>query len=222
MTGIICAMEIEAQNILNEMTDTTSEVLSGSKYTRGKLNGSDCVVAVCGIGKVHAAICAQTMIFKYSPNEIVNVGVAGSLSDELRVFDIVISRDLVQHDYDLTAFGYPMGKVQGFDDVAFKASDRMIAKLERVISEAGLNYRVGRIASGDVFVDTEADRRAISDAFGAIACEMEGASIAQVCAVNGVEFAVLRAISDSGEGDYGMFAEKAALNSAKIICNYLK
>ena len=222
MTGIICAMEIEARKIIAEMSGATTDVIAGGKYVHGELYGKEAVVAVCGIGKVNSAVCAQTMIIKYSPDEVINVGVAGALTGDLRVLDVVVSTDLVQHDFDVTSIGYEPGLIPGRKEVGFKASDRIVKKLCKALDNTGVRYVTGRIASGDVFVDTDEARRSIAGKFGAAACEMEGAAVAQVCAINGVEFAVLRAISDSGEGDYRVFAERAADNSARVICEYMK
>lgn len=222
MTGIICAMEIEARKIIAQMSGAITDVIAGGKYVHGELYGRDAVVAVCGVGKVNAAVCAQTLIVKYSPDEIINVGVAGALTGDLKVFDVVVSTDLVQHDFDLTSIGYEPGLLPGRKEVGFKASPRIREKLCRALDRTGLHYVEGRIASGDVFVDTDAARKSIADRFSAAACEMEGAAIAQVCAINDVEFAVLRSISDSGEGDYRQFAARAADDSAQVICEYMK
>ncbi|MBQ7160986.1 MAG: 5'-methylthioadenosine/adenosylhomocysteine nucleosidase [Clostridia bacterium] len=221
MTGIICAMEKEARNIIANMAGARTDVIAGAKYVSGDLYGKEAVVAVCGIGKVAAAICAQTIIMKYSPDEIINVGIAGGLTPDLKVFDVVVSRDLVQHDFNIAVFGLPAGAIPGIG-VSIKATDRIVGKLTAALEAEGVTHRVGRIASGDQFIDSEEARRAIADKFGADACEMEGAAVAQACLMNGVEFAVLRTISDSGEGEYDKFAELAADRSAKVICRYMK
>ena len=221
MIGIICALEKEARKIIEKMAGARTDVISGAKYVSGELFGKEAVVVVCGIGKVNAALCVQTMIMKYSPDEIINVGVAGSLRDDLKVFDTVISRDLVQHDFDLKIFGDPAGHIPGIG-YEMKASERIVKSLSAALDRMGLTYRIGRIASGDQFIDSDAERKRIADDFDADACEMEGAAVAQVCHVSGVEFAVLRTISDSGEGEYDKFCEKAADQSAKIICEYVK
>ncbi len=221
MTGIICAMEKEAKKIISEMSGARTDVIAGAKYVSGELYGREAVVAVCGIGKVNAAVCAQTMIMKYSPDEVINVGVAGGLTADLKVFDVVVSRDLVQHDFDISSLGDPVGMVPGIG-LSVKAADGIVEKLARALEAEGINYRIGRIASGDRFVDSEEDRRLIAERFGADACEMEGAAVAQACFLNGVNFAVLRSISDSGEGEYEQFSDRAADASAKVICRYMK
>ena len=222
MTGIICAMTIEAENIIAEMENVKKETVSGIEYTIGTLYGKDLVVAVCGVGKVFAAACAQTMILKYAPDEIINVGVAGSLVPELKVFDIAVADELCQHDMNTSAIGDPVGLISGVNIIKFPACKRINEAMVKSIEACGLNYRIGTVASGDLFVAKDKHRAKIRDGFNALACEMEGAAIAQICYINGVDFAVLRAISDSEEGDYQKFAKSAADNSAKIIKEYIK
>ena len=78
---------------------------SGISFITGKLHGKKCVVAQCGIGKVNAAVCAQTMILRYKPDAVINCGVAGALRRGLKTGDIVVARDVVQYDMDTTEFG---------------------------------------------------------------------------------------------------------------------
>lgn len=222
MIGIICAMTIEAENIVAEMENVKKETISGIEYTIGTLYGKDLVVAVCGVGKVFAAACAQTMILKYAPEEVINVGVAGSLVPELRVFDIAVADELCQHDMNTSAIGDPVGLISGVNIIKFPACKRINDDMIKCIEACKLNYRVGTVASGDLFVAKDKHREKIKSEFNALACEMEGAAIAQICYINGVDFAVLRAISDSEEGDYQKFAKQAADNSARIIKEYIK
>ncbi|MBE6573714.1 MAG: 5'-methylthioadenosine/adenosylhomocysteine nucleosidase [Ruminococcaceae bacterium] len=222
MTGIICAMTIEAENIIAEMENVKTEKISGIEYTIGILYGKEIVVAVCGVGKVFAAACAQTMILKYSPAEVINVGVAGSLVPELKVFDIAVAEELCQHDMNTSALGDPVGLISGINIVKFPACKRINDAMVSCIENCGLNFCRGTIASGDLFVVKDKHREKIKSEFNALACEMEGAAIAQICYINSVDFAVLRAISDSEEGDYQKFAKAAADNSAKIIKEYIK
>ena len=79
MTGLIGAMDAEVDEILAGMTEDRSETVSGITYHIGRIGGKDCVVAKCGVGKVAAAVCAQTMILKYAPSAVINVGIAGGI-----------------------------------------------------------------------------------------------------------------------------------------------
>ena len=222
--GIIGAMDIEVDGIVASMSNTTVEEISGVKYYSGTLSNKDVVVAKCGIGKVFAAICSQTMILKYNPCVIINTGVAGSLSNELNILDVAVADKVVQHDMDTSAIGDPKGLISGINVIYFETEARATAKLQEAAISSGCNTKVGIIASGDKFMSVPSEKKAIKDEFNAIACEMEGASIGHVCFVNNTPFGVIRAISDSegAEMDYMAFAEKAAENSIKITKKFVE
>ncbi|MCD8127253.1 MAG: 5'-methylthioadenosine/S-adenosylhomocysteine nucleosidase, partial [Clostridiales bacterium] len=107
MIGIIGAMQIEIDGLRAMLDTPTSRTISGIEYTSGSLHGVDVVMAVCGIGKVFAAICAQTMMLSYPVEAVINTGVAGTLSPNIGIQDITIASDLVQHDMDTSAIGDP-------------------------------------------------------------------------------------------------------------------
>lgn len=226
MIGIICAMKIEAEAIIASLSDTRTETVSGVEFTVGKRYDKEVVVAICGIGKVFAAICTEAMILKFAPTLIINSGVAGTLTDRLSIGDIAIAKSLVQHDMDTSPLGDPVGLVSGINKIYFDADETAVAALEKAAASVGANSVVGTIASGDQFMSDTAKKNAIRDRFTAIACEMEGAAVAHVAYVNGVPFAVLRAISDSASGDaqmeYPKFVAMAAERSHAIIDAFLK
>lgn len=226
MIGIICAMKIEAEAIIASLSDTRTETVSGVEFTVGKRYDKEIVVAICGIGKVFAAICTEAMILKFAPTLIINSGVAGTLTAELSIGDIAIAKSLVQHDMDTSALGDPVGLISGINKIYFDADETAVAALETAAASVGANSVVGTIASGDQFMSDTAKKTAIRGRFNAIACEMEGAAVAHVAYVNGVPFAVLRAISDSASGDaqmeYPKFVAMAAERSHAIIDAFLK
>jgi len=233
MTGIICALDVELEKIRELMKVEGELEYSGIKYTLGQISGKQAVCAVCGVGKVFAAICAQTMIMKFRPDEIINVGVAGSLSAELGIADIVIARQLVQHDMDVTALGLPRGQILGTELRYIPTTEEIRDKLLSCIfslngsgEEKAIKAITGTIASGDQFIAKKAQKQLIIAEFDALACEMEGAAIAQVCHINKVPFGVIRAISDSADSsskmDYKVFSKLAAANTAKIMKNYFE
>ena len=219
MIGIIAAMDVEMKSLRSYMENTETEVISGIRFVRGTLEGKDVVTAVCGIGKVYAAMCAQTMILRYAPNAIVNIGVAGTLTKDLGVMDIAIAGQVCQHDMDTSALGDPVGLVSGADRIYFPADLTIVGTLEQCADTLGFRHSTGTIASGDQFIHTPEKKQYLSEQFGAIAAEMEGGSVGQVCFVNGVPFAVLRTISDGDGGtmDYNTFAALAARNSIQVV-----
>ena len=222
MVGIIGAMHIEVETIKALMENKTVESISGVDYVRGVLHGSEIVIAACGIGKVAAAMCAQTMILKYAPDCIINTGVGGSLCTKLAIGDIAVAEKLVQHDMDTSPLGAPIGLISGINIVNIPADEKVINVLsEGIETLENVKGMRGIIASGDQFIASDEKKKFITENFGAIVCEMEGASIAQVCYTNGVPFGVVRAVSDCADGsshmDYGEFLPIAAANAAKLI-----
>ena len=121
MTGIIGAMKIEIEALNAQMENRQTKTVSGIEFTSGTLCGREVVTAVCGIGKVFAAMCAQTMILLYSPDRIINTGVAGSLSTKLNIGDIAVSDFVVEHDMDTSPLGDPVGMISGINIVDIPA-----------------------------------------------------------------------------------------------------
>lgn len=224
LIGIIGAMDIEVDGIVADMTEISIETIGTMRFVKGKLFDKDIVVCKCGIGKVFAAICAQSMILKYNPDIIVNSGVAGALLPELSVLDTVVATDVVQHDMDTSPLGDPVGLISGINVIKINADDKASQLIVDISKGLGINTLRGTIASGDQFIASAEKKSIIFDAFGALACEMEGASIGQVCYVNNVKFAIIRSISDGkGEAlDYFTFSGLAAERAIKILKKFIE
>jgi len=227
MIGIIGAMEIEVCSFIEEMTEKEEKTVSGSTFVKGKLCGKEIVVVRCGIGKVASAMICETLITLYHPSVIINTGVAGTLDDDLYRGDVAISTGAVQHDFTLKFLGFAEGQIPGFDKPTFDADMETSNQLTAIGKEMGLKIKQGLICSGDQFIATHEQKNEILRKFpNGIACEMEGASIAQVCTMNDMPFAIVRAISDgaNGEdlGDYREFETRMAKLSFQLVKNYLK
>lgn len=221
MIGIIGAMEPEVQAIIELVENKKEKKIGSLIFNEGTINGKDVVVCQCGIGKVFAAMATEAMILNYKLEYILNVGVAGALSDKLDVASIAISSGLVQHDMDTSPLGDPVGMISGIKIVEMKVDKNVVDKVIKAVEKCGLKYEIGIIASGDQFVNSEEKKKYIRGTFGAIACEMEGAAVAQVAYVNEVPFCVIRAISDKADGSshvaYTEFLKVAIENSKKVI-----
>ena len=225
--GIIGAMTVEVALLKENMENMTVSTHAGMEFCEGKLCGMNAVVVQCGVGKVNAAMCAQILCSVFGVTHLVNTGIAGSLNAELDIGDLVVSRDAMYHDFDCVHFGYEMGKVPGMDVVAFPA-DAAMTELAFAAAEAVNpgHTRVGRVASGDLFVARKEAKDAIIAKTGAFCTEMEGAAIAQTAYRNRVPFVILRAISDkaddSAEMDYPTFEAIAARRCAAVAMNLAK
>ena len=222
--GIIGAMSVEVEALKAKMENTDVQIHAGSEYYAGMLEGIPAVVVQCGVGKVNAALCAQILCSIYGVSHLVNTGIAGSLDAQLDICDLVVSEDAMYHDFTVTAFGYPYGKVPGMDVIAFPADPAMI-KLAYAAAEAVNpgHTKVGRVASGDQFVCDKAVKDGIIANTQALCTEMEGAAIAHTAYRNGVPFVILRAISDKADGsaemDYPAFETLAAHRCAEVTCH---
>ena len=229
MTGIICAMNLEVEGVLNLMTNTEEKTIDGVTFYKGFLGKSEVVAVECGIGKVNAAICTRMMIHFYNPDCIINSGVAGALSTQVSVGDIVVATSAVQHDYDTTAFGDPKGLITCPEGniINFPADEELSQKLFEA-AEALSDTRVfrGVIATGDEFVHSPERRLALGKAFSALACEMEGGAIAQVCYRAKKPYCILRSISDDLTNNTSMsfdeFKIMAAEKTVKVLSAVLK
>ena len=222
--GIIGAMKVEAEGIISQMDSHSTEVISGITFYEGILHGKDCVFAVSGVGKVFAAVCAEIMILHFNVTMIINSGVAGARADGLSVGDIVVADSLVQHDMDTSAVGDPIGMISGINVISIYTDTELSELLVKCASKY-TNCIKGVIASGDQFVADNGRKEWIKKTYHASACEMESASIAQVCYINKIPFCIMRAISDGSDGnvsmDYPAFVKMAAERAIKVLDDFL-
>lgn len=219
--GIIGAMDVEVATLKAKMKDPVVTTRAAMAYYEGILEGTPAVVVQCGVGKVNAAMCAQILVSVYGVTHIVNTGIAGSLCADLDIGDLVISKDAMYHDFDCVHFGYEMGRVPGLDVVAFPADESMAQQAFAAAEEVNPGHtKMGRVASGDLFVAEKTVKNGIIEKTGAICTEMEGASIAHVAYRNGIPFVIIRAISDkaddSAQMDYPTFEAIAADRCARV------
>ncbi len=230
--GIIGAMDVEVallrQAMEKQMFPRKPSVQSwaGGEFWQGEIGETSCVVVQSGVGMVNAAACTQALIDHFEVSAIINTGVAGSLDASLDIGDLVVATDAVNWVMDVCNLGYEPGQTPGMS-VAFATDACLSGRLAAAARKAAKGtVRQGRIASADRFVRTSEEKNRISAAFGASCCEMEGAAIAQVCQVNRVPVALVRAISDKADGsdamDYSVFEKRAAHDCAAVVIALLE
>ena len=220
MTGIIAAVIEEAEAIKKEIENIKEIVINEISFFTGKFNEKEIVFVQSGIGKVNAAITATLLIEKFNVKEVIFSGVAGSLDARLKIGDVVIGRDIVQHDVDATAFGYKMGQIPQMKEWAFESDKYLIEKTAKINN---INHQIllGRILTGDQFISKKDVKIQLGKDFDALCVDMESGAVAQVCARLGIKFLIIRSISDSITDDsgreYTSFVKLAAENSKKIL-----
>lgn len=227
MYGLIGAMSLEVEALMAQMTDRKEQKIGMDLFVSGKLFGKDAVLAVCGPGKVNAALCTQSMILAYHPEWILNLGVAGAGDDTVSIGDMVVATAAVQHDMDTSPIGDPVGMVSKINLVEIPCDASLREKLVKAARQVeGMNVHEGVIATGDQFIHSGDVRSRIHDLFGAKAVEMEGGAVAHACYMQGVPCGVLRSISDQADGhsdmDYPTFAKLAASHSQQVVANLLR
>ncbi|HHF3536590.1 TPA: 5'-methylthioadenosine/adenosylhomocysteine nucleosidase [Haemophilus influenzae] len=219
--GIVGAMAQEVEILKNLMTERTETRVASAVIFAGKINGKDVALLQSGIGKVAAAIGTTALLQLAKPDLVINTGSAGGVAKGLKVGDIVISDETRYHDADVTAFGYEKGQLPA-NPAAF-LSDKKLADLAQEIAEKqGQSVKRGLICSGDSFINSEDKITQIQADFPNVTgVEMEAAAIAQVCYAFNVPFVVVRAISDSGDGEASISFEEflplAAKQSSTLV-----
>lgn len=225
--GIIGAMDEEIEILLREIKLQRKEAKAKMEFHCGVLWGQEVVVVRSGIGKVNAAVCAQILIDNFKVECIINVGIAGGIGENIYPGDVVVAKSLVQHDVDTSAFGDRIGQIPRLDTFDFECDADLVNKAKKAceLLKEGNSF-TGIIATGDQFIAHVDKIRWLNEEFNAIACEMEGGSIAQVCYLNDIPFVVIRSISDNANSgahmDFEKFKYIAVENSVGILKNMLE
>ena len=214
------AMPEEIEPIISKLENLKETSYAQNRYYEGTYNGQELVVAYSKIGKVFATLTAVSLIEKFKCDTLLFSGVAGAISPELNIGDLIIADGLCQHDLDITAFGHPYGYVPEGEvciptDVNLRNIAKEIAKLK------DLKLIEGVIATGDQFVANPERKDWIGETFKAHALEMEGASVAVVCSSLDIPFFILRAISDSADMDASFNFDDFMKSSAKISADFI-
>ncbi len=192
--GIMGAMPDEVDQLCAQLTGVSVEHYGGVEYHRGLLGAKRVVVCCAGMGKANAAATTQVLITKYGAERIIFSGIAGNMSSQIGIGDVVVGKTVVYHDAqdDMIAQSAPFTAVYPGDETLVNAA-------MEACKAAGVKAIAGKIATGDQFVGDSATKAAIAAKAAPDCVEMEGAAVAQIAAKNGVPCVVLRAMSDNAD-----------------------
>ncbi len=194
MIGIIVAMSSEFRLVDALLKEKRTENIGGFYFVLGLLEGKEVVLMQAGIGKVCAAVGTVEMIRNFSPEYIINTGVAGGIDEGIRVMDIVVGQEVVYHDV-WCGDGNEYGQVQGMP-ARYKGDERLCRIALQVKSDVAMCG--GLICSGDQFITDRVRLEGIKGNFPqGLAVDMESGAIAQVCHMYGMPFLSCRIISDT-------------------------
>lgn len=246
--GIMGAMPEEIEGVVTLLSNCKKVSMGKRTYFSGQINGIDTVVVFSRWGKVAAATTATTLIHEFQITELIFTGVAGAISSDVKIGDIVLGGRLIQHDMDarplMKQYEIPLLSRIYFESdsthlaIASKAINTLIESksLHSVIGDEELvefsisqpNLFIGDIASGDQFFSSNEQKHSLNTQLPNILCvEMEGASVAQVCYEYEVPFSIIRTISDVADDkshiDFPSFIKKISSKySTEIIKNIFK
>lgn len=224
--ALVGAMPMEVAPYIDRLRDVRRERRGPFEFYFGTAFGAPAAAMCCGVGKVNAAMATQALIDRFAPTLALHSGVGGSLTGALGLLDALVARDCVQYDVDTTALGDPPGMISTVERVSLPCDAAVAEGLLAAAGKAGVRARAGRVATGDRFLSSAAEKRVVAEAFGALTCDQESAAFAQVCLVNGVPCGVVRAVSDATDGAHGdefrRYAPRAAEAAAAIVWRFLE
>jgi adenosylhomocysteine nucleosidase len=238
--GIMSALHEELSAVLADMPEEQRVAVAGRDFWRGHWQGHAVVAVLSRVGKVAAATTAAVMLERFGVDALVFTGAAGGLGPGVRVGDVVVATGLIQHDMDASPL-FPRHEVPLYGRALFEADTALSLQLteaaQQVLQAAERHLgpdtlaqfqlsspkvHQGLIVSGDRFVSTSAESQALRESLPeALAVEMEGAAVAQVCLDYGVPFAAVRTISDRADDtahtDFNRFIREVASRYSRAI-----
>jgi adenosylhomocysteine nucleosidase len=228
ITAIIGAMEEEIERIREELDHTSASTHAGITFYEGSWHGCNVVLCKSGVGKVNAAVCTQLLVERFHVTRVIFTGVAGAVEPSLNIGDLVISTECIQHDVDVTALGFARGVIPYSETSSFPADDKLV-QLAYQASEAMDGKKQvwkGRVLSGDQFIADKEHVKRLFEEFQGACIEMEGAAVAQVCAMNRIPYVVIRSISDKADGsahvNFAEFTKLASLHSYQLVSHMIQ
>lgn len=218
--GLISALDLEIELVKENLEIKNSFIIAGFQFYEGNYGNLAIILAICDVGKVNAASCTQIMINKFEITHIINLGVAGSLKNDVYLYDLIISDNLSHHDVRKTQM------INRFPyQSSFKASEFLKSIAIKSAKNINKKYHIGRIVTGESFITELKFKEKIIKDYNPHCVEMEGASIAHVAYINNIDFLVIRSISDNANEETSLndnIIQIASENSGNLVLEMLK
>ncbi len=218
--GIIGAMREEITPLLEYYKEYETISYANNEFYKINFNDNIIIIVQSKIGKVFSSITSSILIEKFKVDKVLFTGVAGGISKDLKIGDLMYASSVCQHDFDITAFGHKPGYIPDAG-IFIDADYNLISIAKKVANELDINLKKGIIATGDQFISSNEKRDFIVKNFNASAIEMEGAAVGFTCNTLNIPFFILRSISDTANDEaninFDEFVKVAAVNSANFI-----
>ena len=228
--GVIGAMHLECEFFREALKDSSNTDYLDIKITQGSWAGHQVCLLESGIGKVNATLATEWLAREFNPDLVINTGSAGGIKEGAQVGDFVFADKVCHHDIDVTPIGFDFGELPRLP-VYYAIKQSWLQLLEQVATGCKASrhidqYHTGTIASGESFIYHDHQVAQIKSRFDAVvACEMEAAAVAQVCYLHGIDYLVLRNLSDVA-GDhaainFNQYIEQAGRKSTALVLAFL-
>jgi adenosylhomocysteine nucleosidase len=225
--GIIGAMKEEISEYLSYAKNIKKKQWKEFVFTEASMFNQEVIIVKSGVGKVFSAMICQKLIDDYHPDFIIFTGVAGAINKNLKIGDVVISKDCIQFDMDGRGLGFPIGQIPYTNYSVFTA-DKKLKEIALKVYLKNNKITEGRILTGDRFITDSNTRDCLflTNELKGDANDMESAAVAQVCTINQIPFLIIRTISDSSDKNaaenFKKFLKTAAKNSCEVLTGILK
>lgn len=227
MILIISALQEISESISRSFTDCKRNKWKGFNEYQITVSGKSCIVGSSGTGKAITALYTQHMIEKYNPEAVMFCGLCGALDNKYEKGNMILGKDCVQHDFDVTGLGFSFGEIPGMEYKFIKA-DRTLLKLASQVKIDDKNIYTGRILSGDQFITNKniAVRKDVFRQLEGNCVEMEAASAALAALINDIPFLAVTVVSDMADGkfigNFKKFCNKSAYDILILFRQILK
>lgn len=224
MIAFIGAMSEEINEFLKIMDSYNEKTISNVLFYEGYINDEKCVLLKSGVGKINAAMTTTILLENYDVEGVVNIGTAGGLKDYLQVLDVVVGDRVANYDADVPGWDRNFSS----EKLAFKADEKYIDIMKKIIEEEENRIYIGGIASGDSFVCKDEQVDYILSFFpDALCCEMEACGVASVCKNYDIPFIIIRSLSDIAVKEnnsiaFEEYVSKASVRSAVWCKEFIK
>lgn len=241
--GILGPLKEEISDLMDSIQNRKETIKGGRSYFVGAIGNTEVVAAQSRCGKVASASTALTLFHEFNVDFLIVTGVAGAVDPRMDVGDVIVATGLYQHDMDarpifpqfeipLTGRSLYEPKQEHIEALSSSAKTFLDSTDEKhsALSEFGISkpsVYEGIIASGDIFVQDPLSHANLKlPKENVLAVEMEGGAVAQVCEEHGVDYVVLRTISDRADHsaaiDFQKFLSLAGLYSHGILSPFIE
>ncbi len=237
MIALVAAVPIETELLRRYLAPC--EVLSCGRRDlfRGNLYGTSVALMHSGVGKANAAAAVGTLIETLKPSLVISIGVAGAFpGSDLRIGDLALAAEEIYGDegvlapegyLDMQALGFALVQRGGrrlFNSFPVDSStlETFRPALERHAAGIGCRLAVGPFVTVSTGSGTDAGAREMARRTGALCENMEGAALAQICALYGTPFAEIRGISNlTGDRDLSAWDVRKGAEAAQSAIRHL-